>query len=80
VPQPLQVGDALVVTAPNKESAKFRANADNVIVISLDPRSTYEVEIDDQELKEEQTDVGGTLVLNLPKNTDAGVRLRKRTK
>jgi hypothetical protein len=36
------------------------------------------VEIDDQELWEEETDAGGTLMLALPEGTDAGVRIRRR--
>jgi hypothetical protein len=36
------------------------------------------VEIDDQELWEEETDAGGTLMLALPEGTDAGVRIHRR--
>jgi hypothetical protein len=46
-------------------------------VIGLVPHARYEVEIDDQELWEEETDAGGTLMLALPEGTDAGVRIRR---
>ena len=41
-------------------------------------RSSYDVEIDDEELAEGETDAGGTLVVTLPPETEAGVRIRKR--
>jgi hypothetical protein len=36
------------------------------------------VEIDDEELSEAATDVGGALVIALPADTQAGVRIRRR--
>jgi len=76
--KPVRIGDALLISAENKDTAKFRATAEAVFVLNLVPRSTYEVEIDDQEMSEAATDVGGTLVLSFPENADAGVRIRKR--
>jgi hypothetical protein len=57
--------------------AGFRADEEQTFVIGLVPRARYEVEIDDQELWEEETDAGGTLMLALPEGTDAGVRIRR---
>ena len=76
--KPVRIGDALLLSAESKDASKFRATAEAVFVLNLAPRSLYEVEIDDQELSEAQTDVGGTLVLSFPEGTDTGVRIRKR--
>ena len=47
--------------------------------MNLTPKANYEIEIDDQELAEDQTDVGGTLVLALPEGASVGVRIKRRT-
>lgn len=76
---PVKVGDALLLSAQSKDAARFRTDsAEAVFVLNLTPRATYDVEIDDQEMREEQADVGGTLVIALPEGIDAGVRLRRR--
>ena len=75
--KPVRIGDAVLLSAESKDAAKFRANAEAVFVLNLTPRSAYEVEVDDQELSEAETDVGGTLVLSFPEGTDTGVRIRK---
>lgn len=75
--KPVRIGDALLLSAESKDAAKFRATAEAIFVLNLSPRSTYEVEIDDEELSEAETDVGGTLVLSFPEGTDTGVRIRK---
>jgi hypothetical protein len=38
----------------------------------------YDIEVDDEELWDGTTDAGGTLVVTLPPETQAGVRIRKR--
>jgi hypothetical protein len=76
--KPVHIGDAVLLSASDKEAGRFQANAEAVFILNLSPRSHYDVEIDDQELSEEQTDVGGTLVLSFPAGTDVGVRIRKR--
>ncbi len=42
-------------------------------------RTHYDIEVDDEELWEGNTDAGGTLMVPLPPETQAGVRIRKRT-
>ena len=76
--KPVHIGDAVLLSAENKDAAKFRANGEAIFVLNLMPRSTYEVEVDDEELSEAETDVGGTLVLSFPEGTDTGVRIRRR--
>jgi hypothetical protein len=77
--KPLHIGDALFLSAESKESDKFRANAEAVFVLNLTPLSHYDVEVDDQELADQETDIGGTLVLSFGEGTDTGVRIRRRT-
>jgi hypothetical protein len=79
--KPVRVGDIILLTAPSPASdgtIRFLAEAETVFVLGLAPNARYDVEVDDEELQEETTDVGGTLNLTLPPETQAGVRIRKR--
>ena len=76
--KPLHIGDALFLSAESQDVMKFRANAEAVFVLNLAPRSHYDVEVDDEELWDVETDIGGTLVLSFPEGTDTGVRIRRR--
>ena len=76
--KPVRIGDAVLLSAADKNAFRFQANAEAIFVLNLVPRSNYDVEIDDQEMWEAQTDVGGTLVLSFPAGTDTGVRIRRR--
>ena len=79
--QPVRVGDAVILSAPATESdgtIRFAAATEVTVVLGLSPRSSYDLEIDDEELAEGSTDVGGALVVALPPETQAGVRIRQR--
>jgi hypothetical protein len=76
--KPVRIGDAVLITAENKNAARFSADAEAVFVLNLAPHAIYDVEVDDEELWEEQTDAGGTLVLSFPEGTNAGVRIKRR--
>jgi hypothetical protein len=76
--EPVHVGEAIILNAREKDSARFRADAEAVFILNLAPKAHYDVEIDDQELREEQTDIGGTLVLALPEGIDTGIRVKRR--
>jgi hypothetical protein len=78
---PVRVGDAVLMSAPVPEkdgTVRFKAATEVTVVLGLSPRSSYDIEIDDEELAEGDTDAGGTLVVELPPDTEAGVRIRKR--
>jgi hypothetical protein len=75
---PLRVSGIVILSARDRDAYRFRADEEQTFVIGLAPHARYEVEIDDQELWEEETDAGGTLMLALPEGTDAGVRIRRR--
>jgi hypothetical protein len=76
--KPVRIGDALLLSADNHDATRFHADAEAVFVLNLEPRATYDVEVDDQELWECSTDAGGTLVLSFPEGAEEGVRLHRR--
>lgn len=76
--EPVHVGDAVMLSAQSAENFRFQADAEAIFVLNLKPHSMYDVEVDDQELSEEETDVGGTMVLALPEGINAGVRIKRR--
>jgi hypothetical protein len=79
--QPVRVGDAVILSAPalgSDGTVRFAAATEATFVLGLTPRSSYDIEIDDEELAEGSTDTGGTLVVTLPPETEAGVRIRRR--
>lgn len=79
--KPMRVGDAVLMKAPEPSpdgTLRLRAETEATFVLGLAPSASYDMEVDDEELSEGQTDVGGTLVLALPEGVQAGVRIRKR--
>ena len=80
--QPVRVGDAVLMNLPPSDSSdgtlRFKAQTEATFLLGLAPRSAYDVEIDDEELSEQETDPGGTLVISLPPEREAGVRIRRR--
>ena len=71
--EPVHVGEVVILSARERDAIRFRGDAERVFVLNLAPRARYDVEIDDQELREEETDIGGTLVLALPEGIAAGI-------
>ena len=76
--EPVHVGEAVILSAREKDATRFKADAEAVFVLNLTPRAHYDVEIDDQELREEETDTGGTLVIALPEGIATGIRVKRR--
>jgi hypothetical protein len=74
---PVHVGSAVILSARDPSAARFRADAETVFILALAPHTLYDVEIDDQELREEETDVGGTLILSFPQGIETGIRIRR---
>ena len=50
---------------------------ETVFVVALKPRQAYEIEVDDEEMREASTDPGGILSLQLPSKVSVGVRMRE---
>jgi hypothetical protein len=79
--KPVRVGDTMLLTSPAAlpdGTVRFAADSETVFVLGLVPGAHYDIEVDDEELWEGTTDVGGTLMLTLPPEIQAGVRIRKR--
>jgi hypothetical protein len=75
---PIQMGEALIM--PASSASKFKVTLEEeeaVFIVALKPRQAYEVEVDDEEMREEVTDPGGILSLQLPAKTPVGVRMRE---
>lgn len=79
IADPVHVGEAVILTARTPDAARFHAGAEAVFILNLAPKTLYAVEIDDQELREEETDAGGTLVLSLPEGIASGIRVKRIT-
>ena len=78
VADPLRVSGIVVFSARDRDAYRFHIDQEQTFVLGLAPHARYDVEVDDQELWEEETDAGGTLMLALPEGADAGVRIRRR--
>ncbi|HLH42022.1 MAG TPA: hypothetical protein VKV74_03470 [Bryobacteraceae bacterium] len=80
--KPIRAGGAVLMNAPAPDpkdgTLRFQASTETTFVLGLTPRTTYDVEIDDEELAEQETDIGGTLVIALGPDREAGVRIRRR--
>jgi hypothetical protein len=77
----LRIGDAVVTGAPAASAdgmVRFKAETEDTFLLGLEPKAVYDIEIDDEELAEGSADAGGTLLVTLPPETEAGVRIRKR--
>ena len=76
---PIQLGHALLV--PLFELQPFAVNAvaaTTCYLIGLQPHAVYDVEVDDEELREARADAGGIVELKFPAGRKAGVRLHLR--
>jgi hypothetical protein len=76
--KPVKIGGSVLLGVKDRRSAQFNVEGDAMFVLGLEPRSHYDVEVDDQELWDAETDAGGTLVLSFPAGLDAGVRIKLR--
>lgn len=75
---PLELKEALVEFGHN--TPKFQVTLDEeqaVFLVGLEPRKTYTVEVDDEEMFEASTDAGGILaLLDVPRGRPIGVRIK----
>jgi hypothetical protein len=78
---PLSMEQAVVcfAKAGSKFQVKLGEDEDAVFVVGLEPRASYEVEIDDEEMFEAEPDSGGILLLDVVKGKNVGIRIRRAT-
>jgi len=78
---PIELPEAVVLSP--SYARKFKITIDEgetVFIVGLKPRQAYEIEVDDEEMREETTDPGGILSLQLPVKVSIGVRMREAKK
>ena len=62
-----------------RTARRFRVTVDegsSVFIVNLEPRHTYQVEMDDEEMYEADADSGGILELDVPPGKEVGVRIK----
>jgi hypothetical protein len=75
---PIVLPEAVVLSANYAKKFKITVQeGETVFVVALKPRQAYEIEVDDEEMREETTDPGGILSLQLPSKAPVGVRMRE---
>ncbi len=77
VKEPVVMGNTTLL--PSALSADFRAGAEEAsryYLIGLKPKARYELEVEDEEIREAATDVGGVLELAFPAKRAARVLLK----
>ena len=76
--EPMSLDTAVVYFGKNAQKFQTILNEDEeVFILGLKPKRTYQIEVDDEEMSEAKTDVGGILELKLPHKVQIGVRLRE---
>jgi hypothetical protein len=74
---PISLTSATLCFAQRARKFQLKLEEDeSVFLLGLDPKRTYQVEIDDEEMFEAQTDIGGILEVDVPRGKAVGVRLR----
>ena len=75
---PLPLGRAVILFGAHTRKFKVAVSGDEpVFVVGLKPRQTYAIEVDHEEMREEESDPGGILELDLPHKAETAVRLRE---
>jgi hypothetical protein len=76
-PQPMDLTQAVVLfgKSTGRFTVRLRENQ-KLFLLGLQPSAKYEIEVDDEEVRESRTDAGGILSLNLAPEVSVGVRLR----
>lgn len=72
---PRRIGDAWVLVAGRSLHWEILAPAGPVFIVGLKPETCYDVEVDDEEMREECADRGG--IMALPAGTHKGIRMRE---
>lgn len=73
---PITLGEARILVAGGRDRFRIPEGAGPVFILGLKPHHFYDVEVDDEQMREERTDGGG--ILRLPADTRGGILLRAR--
>ena len=74
-PAAVRVGQATVLIAASKLRFAVSEGGGPVFIVGLKPDQAYDVEVDDEQMREQRTDRGG--ILALPEGTRGGIRLKE---
>jgi hypothetical protein len=76
--KPISLPEGIVMSANYARKFKITLEeGETVFVVALKPRQAYEVEVDDEEMRELVSDPGGILSIPLPVKVAVGVRMRE---
>ncbi len=75
--KPVSYGEAIVCFGPGAPQYQLTlSEEDAVFVVGLEPRQTYRIEVDDEEMYESSADLGGVLhIEDVPRGKPVGIRL-----
>jgi hypothetical protein len=74
--QALELGEVTILFPSQARRTQVAAeNAKTLFVVGLTPRTRYDIEVDDEEMREEESDAGGILALNFAPGRKAGLRM-----
>jgi len=75
---PISLTSATLCFAQRQRKFRLSLEEDELVfLLGLQPKRTYQVEIDDEEMFETQADAGGILELDVPHGKPIGVRIRE---
>ncbi|MCC6365764.1 MAG: hypothetical protein IT165_19795 [Bryobacterales bacterium] len=78
IKEPLQIGDHIVMVGESPMRFTLNLGAKTqYFLIGLKPETPYDLEVDDEELREVKTDAGGILALSFPQSLNVSVRLKE---
>ena len=78
---PISLPEGIVMSANYAKKFKITLEeGETVFIVALKPRQAYEIEVDDEEMRELVSDPGGILSLQLPVKVPIGVRMRERSR
>ncbi len=76
--EPLDLGRAVILFGAHTQKFKLAVEGKApVFVVGLKARRNYLIEVDDEEVSEGESDAGGILALDVPHDTEVGVRLHE---
>jgi hypothetical protein len=75
---PISLKEAMICFAQRARKFQFTLDEEEaVFILGLQPKRTYQVEIDDEEIFEAETDRGGILELDVPRGKPVGMRIKE---
>lgn len=78
IAEPLAIGEHVIMVGVNPMQWSLTLpETTRYFILGFKPDTYYEMEVDDEELAEVKTDIGGVLALIFPASSNVGVRIRE---